>query len=115
MTSRALVLVAVALAVVAVCDAGCESVPEIRFVTADAASDAAKDGAGTSDSGTDSSTPDAPVCSAPPPAGGTCCGDVWCLDQCGPANCDECARKGCAPGELCCGKMGTVQCKPRCP
>jgi hypothetical protein len=116
MSSRPLGLVFVVIA----CLLACESVPDLRFVTADAGDkeptgEAGSD-AGGKDAGTsDSSKPNPAVCSTPAPAGGTCCGAVWCLEECGADNCAECAQKGCAAGEVCCGKTGTVVCKPKCP
>ena len=103
--------------------AACESLPDIRFVSADGAAD------GPSDSGVvdvdaaipdpDTGIPDAAdggvPCTGPEPAGGTCCGTVWCVGMCGAVNCNACAGKGCGAADLCCGKMGTVQCKPTCP
>jgi len=111
MTTRALGLT---LALVASCATACEPVPDLEFVSADAQSDAPRDAGGDTsagDGGTDSGPPQ--VCSTPAPAGGTCCGAIWCLDLCGADNCAECASKGCKADEVCCGKMGTVICKDK--
>lgn len=101
--------------VVASCWLGCESVPDIRFVEGDASAegDAAGEG-GTRDAAPDAADA-AAACRSAQPAGATCCGGVWCLESCGPANCNECALAGCADGEVCCGKTGNVLCKKGCP
>ena len=104
---------------VAACFAGCGSVPDIRFVPddagatdgqagGDARADARTDGGGGADASVGS-------CKAPSPAAATCCGSVWCLGDCNSMNCDDCAKKGCAADEICCGKTGNVLCKARCP
>ena len=112
--------------------AACESVPNLQFIDADAAAladgshdgaapDAEADGAGMGEGGLDGTIADTgtdtgATCTAPQPAGGgTCCGDVWCVGMCNPANCSACAAKGCAATDVCCGKMGTVVCKATCP
>lgn len=116
---------ATATLLAAACYAGCEAVPDIRFVTADGAAEARSD-APTGDGGaTDSSDgsardADASSCTGPSPgAGATCCGTVWCEGDCAQANCDLCAQKavsgGCLPGDVCCGKTGNVVCKRQCP
>jgi hypothetical protein len=99
---------------------GCAAVPDIRFVAEDAGSqvdaDAATptDGAPTAD-GAMARDAAAGCTTASPGGGATCCGDVWCTGDCSATNCDQCASRGCQTGELCCGKMGTVVCKTRCP
>ncbi|MDF2696495.1 MAG: hypothetical protein K0S65_4878 [Labilithrix sp.] len=101
-----------ALIVLLASAAGCESVPEIRFVEEAGAPDVPeRDGGG----------PDADgggelICSGLAPAGGTCCnGVVWCVGECDPASCNDCAARGCAQGLLCCRKGGSVLCKEKCP
>ena len=118
--------------------AGCEALPDIRFVddeagagdeagnagdsttspdSAGSVGDGEADSTSLPDSGDPGETglPDASACPAPAPAGGVCCGGVWCLDQCDPANCDLCAHNGCAATEVCCGKNNSVVCKVKCP
>lgn len=100
--------------------AGCEGVPDLRFVADDARSDAPAGDGGPSTDASDGSARDAGACSSPSPgAGATCCGSVWCLGQCDQVSCDQCAQKArsgvCAPGDICCGKTGTVLCKKQCP
>jgi hypothetical protein len=91
---------------------GCASVPDLRFVPDDAGSRAdASDGA-PRDSGRDAS---GQCTGASPDPGAVCCGPVWCVGECAGSNCDDCALKGCASGEVCCGKSGNVLCKSRCP
>jgi hypothetical protein len=101
---------------------GCAAVPDIRFVSdaaeggtdASTSADAATDGNASNDGSVVRDA--APTCTTASPGGGaTCCGDVWCIGDCSSANCDQCASKGCQAGEFCCGKMGTVVCKTRCP
>jgi hypothetical protein len=104
---------------------GCAPVPDIRFVADDAGGTVDADATKTTDGApTDGSTTadaaaasdSAAGCTAASPGGGaTCCGDVWCIGDCSTTNCDQCASRGCQPGEFCCGKMGTVVCKTRCP
>lgn len=103
---------------------GCAAVPEIRFVDEDASAPdgGARDGGPGTDGGgvvrdgaVDAGDASLLCTTASPGASAVCCGTVWCLDDCGPQNCDECAKKGCAAGEVCCGKTGTVVCKSRCP
>ena len=99
---------------------GCASVPDIRFVNDGAETggpetggdgpktDGSKDG---SSGGQDATT----ACTSASPGGGaSCCGQVWCIGDCSSANCDLCASS-CQAGEFCCGKMGNVMCKTRCP
>lgn len=95
---------------------GCEAVPDIHFVSDDASSDAGgRDADATTDGGADTGADAGLRCSGSAPgAAATCCGTVWCLEDCSPANCARCEQKGC-PGELCCGKAGNVLCKPSCP
>jgi hypothetical protein len=97
------------------------AVPDIRFVSdaTDTGPDGAPDGGGKTDgdASTDGSSTDAATsCTSPSPGGGaTCCGDVWCIGDCSSTNCDQCATRGCLAGEFCCGKVGNVVCKTRCP
>ena len=113
------VLLVASVALVAVVYVGCASVPDIRFVN-DATETGADTGAGdgpTTDGSKDgSSGHDATTtCTSPSPGGGAaCCGQVWCIGDCSGTNCDLCAAS-CQSGEFCCGKMGNVMCKPRCP
>lgn len=92
---------------------GCESVPELTFVSDDGGADATGGDGGSADAARDAADA-ASACSTPSPAvGSLCCGTAWCQD-CTQANCDECARKGCSGGDLCCPTGGTVTCKDRC-
>jgi len=105
--------------------AGCEAVPDIRFVGADAG-DARSDsppgdgGPDSSDGSAKDGAVEASSCTGPSPgAGATCCAPLWCQGDCAQANCDECAQKArsglCQADEVCCGKTGNVVCKPQCP
>jgi hypothetical protein len=109
---------------------GCATVPDIRFVADDAGGTAGADAATTTDGATTDGAPTdgsttadgptaidaAPACTTASPAGGAmCCGAVWCIGDCSTTNCDQCANRGCATTDFCCGKMGTVVCKTRCP
>jgi hypothetical protein len=97
---------------------GCESVPEIRFVAEDARADAPTgDGGGNK---LDGSGGDASGCTGPSPSGGArCCGAVWCEGQCDDSRCADCAQEAvagkCQQRDLCCAKVGNVQCKAQCP
>jgi len=97
---------------------GCAAVPDIRFVddTAETGPNILGDGGKIDGSKDGSSGQDATTsCTTPSPGGGApCCGNVWCIGECGGANCDLCAAS-CQAGEFCCGKTGNVMCKPRCP
>lgn len=110
--------------------ASCVAVPDLRFADEPldgaaqvgdgdgSADDAAPDGPLPSDASQDAlqdATTEAGTCALPAPAGGTCCGAVYCFDSCGPANCAACAAKGCSVGQVCCGKGGNVACKAKCP
>lgn len=99
---------------------GCASVPDIRFVSdaTDTDADTGSGGeAGRNDANdaTVSGDGDAACTTASPGAGATCCGAVWCIGDCNPNNCDECAVSCSSAGEFCCGKTGTVMCKTHCP
>jgi hypothetical protein len=92
--------------------AGCESVPNLRFVDQpDAAAPhvvaddvTANDGVVLPDGGTG---PDAGVLAAPPgcpdvaPLGGICCGSTSCIG-CTPSSCGACEAAGCGAGLVCC-------------
>jgi len=99
---------------------GCESVPDIYFVDADADADAGVDAssvdarAETGVPQTDAS-PDADAASMTcpgslPEGATTCCGAHACSGDCGADNCAKCARD-CAPTQLCCGKPNNVLCQ----
>lgn len=109
----------------AACYAGCEAVPEIRFVGADAG-EASRSDSPSGEGGTDASDgsakdgADASSCTgSSPSAAALCCAPIWCEGDCNPANCDECAVKArsgmCQAGDVCCGKTGNVVCKRQCP
>jgi hypothetical protein len=94
--------------------AACAAVPDIRFMT-DAS--ATPDGSSQTDAG-DGGGGDAGPCPGPQPAGGVCCGTIWCVGMsgpCDPGKCAECEAMPCAGGDICCGKVGMVQCKSSCP
>lgn len=100
----------------AACCLGCEPVPDLVFVPDDGGSaDASADRDARADADAASADAAAACTGARPDPGATCCAPVWCVGECGPSNCEACARKGCASGELCCGKPGTVLCKDSCP
>ena len=111
-------LLAILMIPAALCG-GCEPVPDIQFVADEAGSPdaSARVDAGRRDADVDvdADADSGVVCEGEAPSGGTCCGQVWCLGLCDQANCDSCARAGCSPGLLCCGKNGIVQCKSKCP
>ena len=104
---------------------GCEAVPDLQFVGEETGADARVDAAQEAtpgDSSVDGATRDGSpgACTgAPPGAGATCCGTVWCEGDCTQPNCDACAAKaaggGCVADDVCCGKTGTVLCKKQCP
>jgi len=95
--------------------AGCEAVPDIRFIEDDARADTSRvDGGGNDGGGNDGTAADsAPVTclGASPGAGATCCGKVWCLGDCDAANCAACETSPCQSPEVCCGRSQTVSCK----
>ncbi len=90
--------------------AGCEAVPDIRFVDDDARADSSRvDGGGTDGAAIDSAPT---TCTAPSPgAGATCCGNSWCVGECGAANCAACESSPCSSPEICCGRAQGVSCK----
>ncbi len=103
----------------AACAAGCEAVPDIRFVEDDARADA-KPGDGASSGGPEAGGDGAPTsCLNPfPGAGSTCCGSTWCTPglaaSCTPASCAECEKAPCQSGELCCARPQGALCKKTC-
>ena len=118
-SQRALLQRVLAALLVATAYLGCASVPDLRFV-----SDATETGTDGSDAGAKTDGPSrdgstgqdaTTTCASPSPGGGAaCCGEVWCIGECSGTNCDQCAAT-CQAGEFCCGKVGNVMCKPRCP
>lgn len=88
---------------------GCGAVPDIRFVEDDAQADASRSD-GTTDSATVDSAP-GPCSSQPPVPSATCCGQVWCVGNCGGANCAACESTSCGSAEVCCGRPQGVLCK----
>jgi hypothetical protein len=98
----------------AACYAGCEAVPDIRFVTDDARSDSPVPRDALVDSGDGSVGQDAGPCGPLPEPGATCCGVEWCIG-CDPAQCNECGQKCTQQAGLCCPTPGTVVCnKAKC-
>jgi len=94
---------------------GCGSVPDIYFVDDDATTDRRLDAGGVDTSSDASALDSATPCSAPSPrAGAVCCGTVWCVGECSAPSCSKCEQAGCATGDTCCGKPGTVLCKKQC-
>jgi hypothetical protein len=122
-----------------VASSACEGVPDIHFVGPDGSSpssaaggtssgttsgtsgggtsgfDASSGGTSGSNGGADASS-SGTTCTAPQPAGGVCCGEVWCVGKCAspPKNCTDCAGL-CPANQVCCADTTGLSCKSSCP
>jgi hypothetical protein len=87
------------------CACACEEVPTLTFDERDATPDVDDGAARAPDSSTDGGCGGL----APPQAPYVCCGSVVCQGLCN-GQCDACASKCSAPGQICCAKNNNVVC-----
>lgn len=92
----------------------CEAVPQIDFVSSDAASEA--DATSHGDTGPDGVSSDtmpseSGSCPNTAPLPTICCGTIPCSGQCTTTNCSKCEVE-CQAGQVCCAKNGqALQCR----
>jgi hypothetical protein len=87
--------------------AGCDGVPTLTFVLADAG----VDGGGSGDADAQPVLSLDGDCPGPNPAGATvCCGSVPCSGDCA-GRCPECESTCVSPGTFCCAKTNNILCR----